>query len=158
MSKIPIVHPLSWLNVSVTLGLLVVFVAIGAALGGVPGALAGTLGYLLVSQVLRKAFTRYHSRGIRYCKRLEFDKAIPEFEKSMKFFQDHEWVDRYRAVTVFSVSEMTYREMAMVSLGFCHAQIGDGVTARGWYAQCLKEYPENMMAQSALRFLDASVE
>ena len=155
MSKVPIVHPLSWRNVVVTLGLLVVFVAVGAAFGGVSGAFAGTLGYLAVSLFLRKAFTRHHSRGIRYCKRLEFDQAIPEFETSMQFFQEHEWVDRYRAITVFSVSEMTYREMAMVSLGFCHAQIGDGAAARGWYEQCLKEYPANVMAQSALRFFDS---
>ena len=55
---------------------------------------------------------------------------------------------------MLSASGMSYREMGMVSLGFCYAQLGDGLNARKNYEDCLRDYPNNGMADSALRMLD----
>ena len=59
---------------------------------------------------------------------------------------------------MLSAAGMWYREMALVSLGFCYAQIGDGEHARQSYGQCLKEFPDNEMARSALRLMDAGAQ
>lgn len=56
---------------------------------------------------------------------------------------------------MLSSSGMSYREMGMVSLGFCYAQLGDGMSARRIYEDCIRYYPNNGMAESALRMLDA---
>jgi hypothetical protein len=39
---------------------------------------------------------------------------------------------------MFSVAAMSYREMALVSLGFCCGQMGDGMRARTYYEQALR--------------------
>ena len=155
MPKTPIIRPISWLNASITIGVLCSFVILGTAAGGTSGALLGTFVYLILAQIARRLLTKHHRRAIRYCKRQEFEKAIPEFENSLQFFSDHQWVDRYRALTIFSAAEMSYREMGLVSLGFCYAQVGDGESSRRFYEQCLREYPENGIAMSAVRLLDA---
>lgn len=155
MPKTPIVRPISWTNASVTIGVLCVFVFIGIVLGGTTGALLATFAYLITAVVTRGLLTKHHLRAIKHCKRHEFEKAILEFHKSLQFFSDHEWVDRYRALTIFSAAEMSYREMGLVSLGFCHAQLGNGERSRYYYEQCLTEFPNNGMAISALRFLEA---
>ena len=56
---------------------------------------------------------------------------------------------------MLSAAGMRYREMALVSLGFCYAQIGDGLRARQSYEQSLIEFPDNEMAKAALRLMDA---
>lgn len=158
MSKTPIVRPVSWLNAGITIGILAAFVFVGFALAGNSGVVLGAILYLALSQILRRAIPRHHLKAIQHCKRQEFDQAIPEFQRSVAFFRDHEWIDRCRAVTMLSAAGMWYREMALVSLGFCYAQIGDGRNARQSYEQCLLEFPDNEMAKSALRLMDAGAD
>lgn len=118
------------------------------------GIFFGAICFLAISQILRRTIARHHRCGIRHCKRQEFQQAIPEFEKSIKFFSHHVSIDRFRAITMLSTG-MSYREMGMVGLGFCYAQIGDGSSARKQYEQCLRDYPNNGMAETALRMLEA---
>lgn len=155
MSKTPIVRPVSWLNAGITLGILAVFVLVGGALGRANGVFIGSIVYLALSQTLRRVIPRHHRKAIRHCKHEEFEKAIPEFEKSIVFFRDNEWVDKFRAITMLSAAGMCYREMAMTSIGFCYAQLGDGLNARRNYERCLQDFPNNGMAEAALRMLDA---
>ena len=155
MSKTPIVRPVSWLNAVATLSISAVFILVGYALNRTSGVLVGVVIYLALSQLLRRMVPRHHRNAIRHCKRGEYELAIPEFQKSAAFFRDYEWIDRFRAVTMVSAAGMRYREMALTSLGFCYAQIGDGPNARQSYDQCLTEFPDNEMAQSALRLMDA---
>ncbi len=158
MSKTPIVRPVSWLNAAATLGILAVFVLVGYVLNRTSGVFFGAVIYLALSQLLRRVIPRHHRNAIRHCKRREYELAIPEFQKSVAFFRDYEWIDRFRAVTMLSAAGMWYREMAITSLGFCYAQIGDGPNARKNYEQCLKEFPDNEMAKSALRLMDAGAD
>ncbi|NJM95601.1 MAG: hypothetical protein HC792_05225 [Acaryochloridaceae cyanobacterium CSU_5_19] len=156
MSKTPIVRPVSWLNAAITLGILGLFVLLGYSLDRINGIFLGAMIYLVLSQVLRRIILRHHRKAIRHCKRREFEQAIPEFQESVAFFREYEWVDRFRAVTLLSSAGMKYREMALVSLGFCYAQIGDDTKARQNYEQCLREFPNNEMAKSALRLMDGA--
>ena len=126
MSKTPIVRPVSWLNASVNIGLLMVFAVVGAMLWYPAGAAAGAAIYLLLSINLRRILGQYHRRGIACTQRQAFEEAIPEFQRSLDFFEKYPWVDKYRAVTMLSAAAMSYREMALVSLAFCYGQLGDG--------------------------------
>ena len=155
MSQTPIVRPVSWLNAGVTLGILAVFLVIGFVLNRSVGVVVGAGLYLALSQSLRNVIAQHHRNGVRHSKRKEFERAISEFQKSDAFFRDHEWIDRFRAITMLSAAGMRYREMALVSLGFCYAQIGDGLRARQSYEQSLIEFPDNEMAKAALRLMDA---
>lgn len=155
MSKTPIVRPVSWLKAGITLGVLALFVFVGWTLSRTNGVFVGAVVYVVLSQVLRRLIASHHRKAIGHCKRQEFEQAIPEFKKSLAFFRGNEWVDRFRAITMLSAAGVSYREMAMVGLGFCYAQIGDGVNARRSYEQCLLDFPDNGMAEAALRMLNA---
>ena len=154
-TKTPVVGVVSWLNTAITLGVLAVFVLVGWSLGRTNGIFLGTLSYLVLSQTLRRVIARHHRKAIGHSKRHEFAQAITEFERSLDFFRANDWVDRFRAITMLSASGMSYREMALCGLGFCYAQLGDGLNARRNYEDCLREFPDNGMAESALRLLDA---
>ena len=157
MSRIAIVRPISWLNAAVSIGILAGCVTIGHVLLPTGGIAVGAAFYLVTSVVLRTVLCRHHRAAIRLCKRLHYAEAIPEFHKSVEFFGRHRWVDRFRSVTILSAAGLGYREMGLVSLGFCYGQIGDGVNARRCYDLCLEEHPDNEMARAALRLMDAAV-
>lgn len=155
MSKTPIVRPVSKVNLAVTLSLLVIIVLVGYAFNRSYGVMFGAIIYLGLSQFLARTVPRHHRRAIRHCKNKEFESAISEFHKSIEFFERFSWVDQFRSVTMLSGSGMCYREMALVSLGFCYAQIGEVMSARQHYEQCMQEFPNNEMAKSAVRLMDA---
>ena len=155
MSKSLIVRPLSWINAGINLAILSLFGSIGYLVDRVNGIFLATVIFLVTSQLLRRVIARHHRSAIGHCRRQQYGLAIPEFHKSADFFCRHEWVDQYRAVKMLSAAAMCYREMALVSLGFCYAQTGEGASARQSYEQCLREYPGNAMAQAALNLMDA---
>jgi len=134
---------------------LAVFVLIGFLVNRAIGVVVGAGLYVALSLLLRCVIARHHRTAIRYSKRKQYEQAISEFQKSAVFFRDHEWIDRFRAVTMLSAAEMRYREMALLSLGFCYAQVGDGPNSRRSYEQCLVEFPDSEMAKSAIRLMDA---
>ena len=136
--------------------LLLAFIVVGAIAGKEIGIIIAGLTFTVILFSLRFVFGRYHCRGLRYYKRQQFEKAIAEFKKSLDFFRAHEWIDRYRIVTMLSPAELGYRENAMISIGSCYAQLGDIETSREFYEECLKEFPESMIAKSALRFIEAA--
>jgi tetratricopeptide (TPR) repeat protein len=156
MSRTPIVRPISWLNAAINLVLLSVFMLVGWLLHPTNGILVAIAVYLFCSLGLRSLFAREHRAAIALCKQGEYGAAIPHFQNSLRFFERHPWVDHYRAVTMLSAAGFTYREMALVSMALCYAQIGDGKKARDYYEKCLREFPDNNMAQVALRLMDAA--
>jgi len=155
MTKTPIVRPISWINAAISVSILAAFVLVAWTFARTSGIFWGAIAYLALSQILRRTIPHHHRSAICHCKRQEFQQAITEFEKSIAFFSNNVWVDKYRAITMLSSSGMSYREMGMVSLGFCYAQLGDGMSARRIYEDCIRYYHNNGMAESALRMLDA---
>jgi len=156
MKRTPIVRPVSWLNVGVNLAIGACFLLAGWYANPRHGVVLGVLAFVGLSLLLRRVVAGHHRKAIALVKRQQFQSAIAEFQKSLSFFRKHPWVDDWRALTMLSASGMTYREMALVSLGFCYAQIGDGVRSREHYEQCLREFPDNGMAESAIRLMDAA--
>lgn len=156
MSKSPVIRPISWLNAAISTSVLLGATTVGFFAGGPFGVMVAAGLYILVSQTLRKAIPRNHRRAIKHVRNGDYQLAIPEFERSAKFFAENEWIDRYRSLTLLSSAGMSYREMALTSLAFCHGQIGDGGKARDYYKQCIAENPNNEVARSGLRLMEAA--
>ena len=53
-------------------------------------------------------------------------------------------------------SSFSYREMGLLNIAFAYGQLGDGESARTFYEQVIKEYPNNWMAQAVLNLIEAS--
>ena len=140
MTKTPIVRPISWINAAISVSILAAFVLVAWTFARTSGIFWGAIAYLALSQILRRTIPHHHRSAICHCKRQEFQQAITEFEKSIAFFSNNVWVDKYRAITMLSSSGMSYREMGMVSLGFCYAQLGDGMSARRMYEDCIRYF------------------
>ncbi|MEM6327815.1 MAG: tetratricopeptide repeat protein [Bacteroidota bacterium] len=158
MSKIPVTRPVSWRVVPVQLAVL------GALVGGTRVAFgvewseaflisAGV--YLVYSFGSRALIAREHKAGMRLMTRERFDQAIPHHERSLAFFERRSWVDRWRSLTMLSSGAISYREMAMVNLAFCYAQLGDGDRAEAYYRRALDAFPDSVIATTALRFIES---
>jgi tetratricopeptide (TPR) repeat protein len=116
----------------------------------------GAITYLLISYILKKLIPRDHRTGVKKTKLEQFEQAIPDFEKSYAFFKKHEWIDKYRIITLLSSSKMSYREMALANIGFCYGQIGNGKQSKAFYEKTLLEFPESGLAKSALKLITAA--
>lgn len=158
MSRAPIVGQISWLNFTVVMVLVTAVLLVCNRFFGQYGVFIAIGIMLFFIFFLRYTVGGEHAAAIAHVKRGEFDKAILRYENSLAFFTRHAWVDTFRAVTMLSASAMTYREMAMLGMAYCYAQIGDGKSAREYYERCLREYPHNVMAAGALRLMDAAKE
>jgi tetratricopeptide (TPR) repeat protein len=110
--------------------------------------------YLVLAYGLRYFVPIDHRKGMRELKQGNYKKAIESFDKSLNFFSNHSWVDRYRVFTIFSASKMCYREMALVNKAFSLACIDQKEDAKILYEKCLLEYPKNSIAFYALKMME----
>ena len=115
----------------------------------------GMITYLALSFALRFTIPKHHRKGIKYIKKKMHAEAIDEFLKSYDFFSKHEWIDRFRYITIFSSSIMCYREMALANIAFCYSQIGNGEKAIDYYKQVLSQYPGNQIAEAGLNMIES---
>lgn len=113
----------------------------------------GAVTYSLMALTLRNLIAKDHRKGIRLVKENKFSDAIPCFEKSVAYFSEHTWVDKYRFITLLSASGHTYKEMGLCNIAFAHSQTGNGQKAKEYYEQVLTEFPENGLAISALNMI-----
>lgn len=84
----------------------------------------------------------------------DFDGAIAHFEKAAAFFERHEWIDRFRWITILSVSAPSLRELSLINLGFCHAMAGNKEQSKRSYQHALETYPQSLLAKEALRMIE----
>ncbi len=66
---------------------------------------------------------RAHRRGMRLYRSQQYAAAIQSFGESYDFFARHEWIDRFRAITMMSPSAISYREMALCNIAFGHRKL-----------------------------------
>ena len=111
--------------------------------------------YIMLSFGLKYLFARNHRNGIFRLQKEEYEQAFGYFQKSHDFFAKHEWMDKFRYLTLLSASKMWYREMALVNMAFCRAMQGKGAEAKELYEETLKFFPENSIARTALKFMEA---
>lgn len=154
-SQVPVVRPISWPATIPQMLAIALAAGVGYAIDGRDGVMWGGGVYLLYSFGSRIVILRDHRRGMALVRQEKFADAIAAFEASLVFLGIYPWIDTYRSVVLMSPSAMSYREMALNNIAFCFAQLGDGNRARKFYDQVLEEFPENGMARTALRLMEA---
>ncbi len=113
----------------------------------------GAFTYILLSWGLRNVFAKDQARGMQLVKQQKFTEAIFFFEKSVTFFSNNTWIDKFRFLTILSMSKMTYKEMGLCNIAFCYSQTGNGVKAKEYYERTLAEFPENGLAKAGLNMI-----
>lgn len=56
---------------------------------------------------------------------------------------------------MLTASVWSYREMALMNIAGCHAQLGDIAAAKRYYHRVQEEFPENRIVSDLLKFIDA---
>lgn len=155
-SKIPVIRQIAWHSVVPQLAIVALLIG-GLHVAGVKRPfIPGALVYLALAMTLRTTIATPHRRGISLVKKGKYGEAIQYFQQSLEFFIRHKWVDDFRFLTMFSSSRMSYREMALVNMAFCYSQTGDGRNAKQYYERVLSEFPDNEIARTSLRMIEAA--
>ncbi len=157
-SNPPVIKQVAWISLIPQIPFIFLLIAIYHYLGFKDPAFYGALTYLTLSMGLRYFIPKNHRRGIQLFKTNQYEKAISEYKKSYDYFTRNEWIDKYRFITLLSSSKMNYREMALCNIAFCYSQIGNGTKAIEFYKKTLEEFPENGLAESALKMLNSTKE
>lgn len=156
-SNVPVVKQVAWLFMIPQLFIIGSIMMACYLVGRTENsALYGVLIYWGIAFILRNVVAKDHRKGMQLVKENKFTEAIPYFSKSYEYFTKYVWVDNYRYLTLLSSSKMCYREMALCNIAFCYSQIGEGRKAAEFYKKTLETYPENGLAQSALRMLESA--
>lgn len=87
--------------------------------GSDEAALWAAMTYLVCAFGLRYFVPLDHRKGMREMKLGNYSNALIHFEKSYTFFSRYRWIDRFRVFTMFSVSKLSYREMAVMYKEIC---------------------------------------
>lgn len=99
--------------------------------------------YLLLSGYLKIMIPKWHRKGLFYLRKGELEGAIFAFEKSYNFFSKNLWIDEYRAFTLFSISRLSYREMALINIIYCYQSMNKPKEAEKIRKKLASEFPNN---------------
>jgi tetratricopeptide (TPR) repeat protein len=155
-SGTPIIRQINWLALALQLCLFVGLVFLFQALEVGAPSLMAIAAYLVLVYLLRFILAKYHRYGMMFLKRNEFEQAIHYFESSYAYFQEKPWLDRFRAVFLLSSSRISYKEMALVNIAYCYAQLGNGAQAKAYYTRALQEFPDSGIAKAGLNMMNAA--
>lgn len=156
--RAPIVRSISWVAVAASLLPLGILLVLNAWLAKALFPICAAIIWFVSVLVLRRAFTGPHRRGIRLIKQGDFASAIPAFQESYANMRKRGWIDHYRWFILGSSSRWSYREMALANCAFCFGQVGDGHRMKEYYEKTLSEFPESVLATTALRMLGAAAQ
>jgi len=157
-TKTPVVRQTSWLLAIPQFVILGLLVAISVLIfrdeyGVFSAAAFGALIYLSYSYGSRFLLLRYHRQGRKLTDQKNYTEAIQAFKLSYNFFSKYSWVDRFRYLTMMTPAHQSFREMALINIAYCYGQLGDKDQTKAYYERALREFPESVMAQSALDFI-----
>lgn len=99
--------------------------------------------YLLLTGYLKIIIPKSHRKGLFYLKKGEFEGSAFAFMRSYQFFKKHEWLDKYRALTLLSLSAFSYSEMALMNIIYCYERINKPAEAKKYFSLLKAEYPDN---------------
>jgi tetratricopeptide (TPR) repeat protein len=155
-SKIPLVRQIAWISIVPQLLVLGLIMLGWYQFNSSNFVLYGAINYLILSQVLRRSLSREHIKGMAKVKQAQFEEAILHFKRSYDFFEAHDWLDKYRFLTLLSSGSVSYKEMALNNIAFCYGQMGDGDRSKAYYQRTLDEFPDSQLAVVALRMLNST--
>lgn len=104
--------------------------------------LAGSITYLALAWTLRLTFQRHHRKGMKLMRANRFSEAADAFKNSFDFFQKHYLIDRFRFVTMFASSALSYKEMALNNLGICYLHINEDQEALNTFLKLAEINPK----------------
>lgn len=110
--------------------------------------------YFFLFYTLRSLLTYNHRMGIRSYRRAKYQEAIDYFHKSGEFYTSHPSLDRLRFATLFSVSRLSYREIAETNAGFCYYKLGNFKKAKDAFLKAREINPSNPMVHSGLEAIE----
>ena len=155
-SKTPMVRQFAWISIIPHLSFMGVLLFI-FTLVVKPFHLAllfAAIAYLIISFSLRFILLRNQRKGIKYLKKKNYQSAIEEFQKSYDFFTKHAWLDKYRYLALFDSSRISYTEIALNNIAFCHMQTGEATLSKQYYEKILEQFPDSEMAKTALHMFN----
>lgn len=153
--KAPIARSISWPLLALSITPLVLLLVLNSWLLPQWFPIFGAFFWLGLVWINRWLFTHSHRKGMQLVKNGRFADAIPHFIDAYTQMSRRPWVDRNRALVLGSASRWSYREMALCNQAFCLGQIGEGRKMRETYERVLREFPESVLATTALRMVDA---
>lgn len=153
-ANVPIVRAASWLAVIVIIFVWIIFMAIFTFLFQIDGIYIGSILFFILMVLLQRLIPTSLIKGMKAIKKNDFKTALEFFNKSVDFFTQYDWVDKYRAITLLSAAKMSYREMSLCNIAFCYSQTNEGEKAKDLYEQILKEYPDNGIAYYSLNSIN----
>lgn len=154
-SNVPVTRQISTPFIIIQLIIFGLFVGLFVLLDAAEPIFFGLAIYITIAFGLQTLFSNTHKEGIIAVKQKKFEKALLLFEKSYTFFLEHNNIDKYRAITLFSGSKMCYKEMALCNIAFCYSQTGNGLKAKEYYEKVLENYPSNGLASAGLNMINS---
>lgn len=100
--------------------------------------------------------TRESRWGMRHIRVMQYDQAIPHFEKSCRFFQRYSWLDKYRLFLLGNVSSISFHESGLCNIAFCYGQTGKIQESKKMYEEIIRRYPENGIAIASLKLIKSA--
>lgn len=154
--KVPRVRQIAWISLLPQLAIMFLLVMVWRSIveDDQNGLLYGLANYLILSKLLRELIPISHRKGMLKVRTNDYAEAIPYFERSYAFFDQHAWLDDYRYLTILSSSAISFREMALLNMAFCHSQIGNARQSKALYQRTLSEFPNSGMAITALKQIE----
>lgn len=153
-ANVPIVRTASWLSVIVIIFVWIIFMAIFTFLFQIDGIYIGSILFFILMVSLQRLIPTSLLKGMKAIKKNDFKTALEFFNKSVDFFTQYDWVDKYRAITLLSAAKMSYREMSLCNMAFCYSQTNEAEKTKDLYEQILKEYPDNGIAYYSLNSIN----
>ncbi|WP_407404818.1 hypothetical protein [Chryseobacterium sp.] len=154
--NIPVVKQTKWLAIVPQLIFMAFLILVYYLFSINEPVIWGCLTYLILSFGSRKILAKYHNKGMQLTKAEKFIEAIECYERSAEYFKNYSWIDKYRFITLFSASNMSYREMALNNIAFCYSQIGNGMKSKYYYEKTLLEFPNSILAKTALNMINSA--
>lgn len=146
-SRIPVIRNTNYFYFIPQIAILIVIVSILYYSGSEHYLIIGLSLYFLISIYLKVLIPKWHRKGIFYLRKGNLQNAILAFQKSYEFFQRNLWVDQYRAFTLFSTSQFSYSEMALMNIIWCFEQLGDKKNASKYHKLLKNKYPDNKFSR-----------
>lgn len=148
-----------YLLIQVAFFSLITWVMVQSGLTQWRGALFSTiiLYYLLLVNT-RRYLAPDHWKGIKALKKGDWEKASDFFNRSLIYFENRPYLDRFRCILLMSLSKYSYREMDWINLAFAHGRTGNLDKAMDVYQQALGEFPGNPVLVESKRVLSEDLE
>lgn len=102
------------------------------------GLFAGVLAFLMILLLQHYVHRRSFRQGIKYLKKNEYIIAITCFQKSLKYFEQYPFLDKYGHLFLISASEISCKEMALKNIVACYYFLNEKEKASFYYDSLIR--------------------